>query len=154
VTTTMTLAELEQAEERDLGAGSWFEVTQERVNAFAEATEDRQWIHVDPERAAEGPFGTTISHGYLVLSLLPMMMSELVNVADAVMGVNYGIDRIRFTNPVPVGSRLRLHAKLLRTERRGIGLVYHIGVETEIEGAEKPAMVGEILFMAAGGTGA
>src|SRR3954449_9219349 len=103
-----------------IGHSEWHQIDQDRINAFAEATEDRQWIHVDPERAAEGPFGTTISHGYLVLSLLPMMMSELVNVTDAVMGVNYGIDRIRFTNPVPVGSRLRLHAKLLRTERRGI----------------------------------
>src|SRR3954467_1617102 len=98
MTTTMTLAELEGAVDRDLGAGSWFEITQERIDAFAEATDDRQWIHVDPDRAAEGPFGTTIAHGYLMLSLMPVLMGEIVNIGDAVMGVNYGTDKIRFTS--------------------------------------------------------
>jgi acyl dehydratase len=154
MTTTMTLAELEDAVDRDLGAGSWFEITQERIDAFAEATGDRQWIHIDPEAAAEGPFGTTIAHGYLVLSLLPVLMAEIVNIGDAVMGVNYGTEKVRFTNPVPSGSRIRLHAKLLRAERRGPSVIWHIGVQMEIEGVEKPAMVGEILFMAAGMPGA
>jgi acyl dehydratase len=148
--TTMTLAELEQSAERDLGPSEWHEITQEQVNMFAEATGDHQWIHVDPERAKNGPFGTTVAHGYLTLSMLPMMLSEIVSVSDAVMGVNYGTEKIRFTNPVPVGSRVRLRGKLARTERRGPSVLWTVGVQVEIEGKEKPALVGEVVYMAAG----
>ena len=115
MTTTLTIDELEQSGERELGTSSWHEITQEQVNQFADATGDHQWIHVDPERAKEGPFGGPVAHGYLTLAMLPMLLAEVVSVSDAVMGVNYGTEKVRFTNPVPVGSRVRLHAKLART---------------------------------------
>jgi acyl dehydratase len=150
VTTTLTLAELESATERELGTSDWHEITQEQINQFAGATGDHQWIHVDPEAAANGPFGTTVAHGYLTLSMLPMMLSEVVSVSDAVMGVNYGTEKVRFTSPVPSGSRVRLHAKLARAERRGPSVVWTVGVQVEIEGKEKPALVGEVVYMAAG----
>jgi acyl dehydratase len=150
MTTTMTLAELEGAVDRELGTSDWHQVTQAQINQFAEATGDHQWIHVDPEAAANGPFGTTVAHGYLTLSMLPMMLSEVVSVSDAVMGVNYGTEKVRFTSPVPSGSRVRLHAKLARTERRGPSVVWTVGVQIEIEGKEKPALVGEVVYMATG----
>jgi acyl dehydratase len=150
MTTTITLAELEDATDRELGTSEWHEITQEQINQFAEATGDHQWIHVDPEAAANGPFGTTVAHGYLTLSMLPMLLSEVVSVSDAVMGVNYGTEKIRFTGPVPSGSRVRLHAKLVRAERRGPSVVWTVGVSVEIEGKEKPALVGEVVYMAAG----
>ena len=151
MTTTLTLAELEHATDRELGTSDWHEITQDQINQFAEATGDHQWIHVDPEAAADGPFGTTVAHGYLTLSMLPMLLSEVVSVSDAVMGVNYGTEKIRFTSPVPSGSRVRLHAKLARGERRGPSVVWTVGVQVEIEGKEKPALVGEVVYMAAGG---
>jgi acyl dehydratase len=150
MTTTLTLTELEHATDRELGTSEWHEITQEQINTFADATGDHQWIHVDPEAAAEGPFGTTVAHGYLTLSMLPMLLSEIVSVSDAVMGVNYGTEKIRFTSPVPSGSRVRLHAKLARAERRGPSVLWTVGVQVEIEGKEKPALVGEVVYMAAG----
>ena len=150
MTTTLTIEELEQSGERELGTSSWHEISQEQINTFADATGDHQWIHVDPERAAEGPFGTTVAHGYLTLSMLPMLLSEVVSVSDAVMGVNYGTEKIRFTSPVPSGSRVRLRGKLLRTERRGPSVIWHVGIQIEIEDKEKPALVGEVVYMAAG----
>jgi acyl dehydratase len=150
MTTTLTIEELERAGERDLGTSSWHEITQEQINTFADATGDHQWIHVDPKRAADGPFGTTVAHGYLTLSLLPMLLSEVVSVSDAVMGLNYGTEKIRFTNPVPVGSRVRLRAKLAKTQRRGPSLIWNVAIEIEIEGTEKPALVGEVVYMVAG----
>jgi acyl dehydratase len=151
MTTTLTLQELEQAGERDLGATDWVTLDQDRIDTFAEATGDHQWIHVDPEMAAQGPFGGTIAHGYLSLSLLPGLLSEVMTVEGARMGINYGIDRVRFTAPVPVGSRVRLKAKLVSAERRGEGVLYKLGVEVEIEGSEKPALVGEVLYLVFGG---
>jgi acyl dehydratase len=150
MTTKLTLAELERSSDRELGSSDWHEITQEQIDMFAQATGDHQWIHVDPERAAEGPFGTTVAHGYLTLSMLPMMLSEILSVSDAVMGVNYGMEKIRFTNPVPVGARVRLHAKVARTERRGPSVVWTVGVQVEIDGKDKPALVGEVVYMAAG----
>jgi acyl dehydratase len=150
MTTTMTLAELEGATGRELGTSDWHEITQEQINLFAEATGDHQWIHVDPEAAANGPFGSTVAHGYLTLSMLPMLLSEVISVSDAVIGVNYGTEKIRFTSPVPVGARVRLHAKVARAERRGPSVVWTVGVQVEIEGKEKPALVGEVVYMAAG----
>ena len=150
MTTTLKLAELEGTGERELGTSDWVEITQEQVNQFADATGDHQWIHVDPERAKQGPFGRTIAHGYLTLSLLPQLLPQVMKIEDAVMGVNYGIEKIRFTNPVPVGSRVRLHAKLLGSDAKGGGRLNRIGVQMEIEGEEKPAMVGEVLFLAFG----
>jgi acyl dehydratase len=146
--TSLTLAELEQSGERDLGVSDWVTIDQNQVNQFAEATHDRQWIHVDPEAAAKGPFGTTVAHGYLTLALLPYLVSQVLSVSDATIGVNYGIERIRFPAPVPVGSQVRLKARLVSSERRGQGVLYHVGVEVEINGAEKPALVGEVVYLA------
>jgi acyl dehydratase len=150
MTTKLTIEELERSGEQDLGPSSWHPIEQRSIDLFAEATGDHQWIHVDPEQAAEGPFGTTIAHGYLSLSMLPMLLSEVVNVTDAQMGVNYGIERVRFTAPVPSGSEVRLKAKLLGGERRGEGVRYRVGVEVEIKGSERPALVGEVVYLAVG----
>jgi acyl dehydratase len=150
MTTTLTLAELESSAGRELGTSDWHEITQAQIDLFAEATGDHQWIHVDPDAAAAGPFGTTIAHGYLSLAMLPMLLSEVVSVSDAVMGVNYGIEKVRFTSPVPSGSSVRLHATLNRTERKGPAVVWYVGVQIEIQGSEKPALVGEVVYMAAG----
>ena len=145
--TRMTIEELERAGERDLGASSWVKVEQRSIDLFAEATGDRQWIHVDPEAAAQGPFGTTVAHGYLTLSLLPAFMYELLSVTDARVVLNYGSDRIRFTAPVPSGSEVRLHARMLSQERRGDGILCRTGVQVEIRGQERPALVGEVLSL-------
>jgi acyl dehydratase len=150
MTTTMTLAELEASGERELGVSPWHTIDQATIDLFADATGDRQWIHVAPEAAARGPFGTTVAHGYLTLSLLPLLLSEVLSVSDSGMGVNYGIERIRFTSPVPSGSRVRLRARLLRGERRGGNVIFNVGVQIEIEGHEKPALVGEVVYLAAG----
>ena len=147
MTTALTIADLENASERDLGVGGWHTVEQKHVDLFADATGDHQWIHVDPELARQGPFGTTVAHGYLSLALLPKLLGEVMTVSDAKMGINYGIDRVRFTNPVPTGARVRLKAKLLESKRKGEGLLYKVGVEVEIENQAKPAMVGEVLYL-------
>jgi len=147
MTTRLTVEELEGTGERELGTSAWHSVEQRSVDLFAEATGDHQWIHVDPEAAAAGPFGGTIAHGYLSLSMLPMLMREVLSVEGARMGVNYGIERVRFTAPVPTGSEVRLHAKLLSAERRGEGVLYRVGVQIEIRGSEKPALVGEVLYL-------
>jgi acyl dehydratase len=147
-TTELTLQELETATERDLGATDWVRIEQRAIELFAEATGDHQWIHVDPEKAAKGPFGTTVAHGYLTLSLLPDLLSKLLRVTDGRMGINYGIEKIRFTAPVPSGSEVRLKAALRSSERRGEGVLYRVGVEIEIRDADKPALVGEVLYLA------
>ena len=143
----LTISELERAGERDLGTSDWTTIDQGRIERFAEATHDHQWIHVDPEMAKQGPFGTTVAHGYLQLSLLPFLMSQVLTVSDARMGINYGIDKIRFTSPVPSGSEVRLKARLLGSERRGEGVRYRVGVELEVKGADKPAFVGEVVYL-------
>jgi acyl dehydratase len=145
--TTLTVSEIEGTSERELGISDWHTVTQEHVNQFADATGDHQWIHTDPEMAKQGPFGQTIAHGYLSLSLLPMLLSQVMSVSDAKMGINYGTDKVRFINPVPVGSKVRAKAKLIEGNRKGEGVLYKVGVEIEIEGNDKPAMVGEVLYM-------
>ena len=147
MTTTLSIEELEGTEERELGTSAWHRIEQRHIDLFAEATGDHQWIHVDHEKAAQGPFGGTIAHGYLTLSMLPMLVGEVMSVEGARMGINYGIDKIRFTSPVPSGSEVRLHAKLVGSERRGEGVLYRIGVQIEIKGAEKPACVGEVLYL-------
>ena len=145
--TQLTMAGVEEAGERELGTSSWVAIEQRQIDLFAEATGDHQWIHVDPEAAALGPFGQTVAHGYLTLSLLPMLLSEVMRVSDSRMGVNYGINKVRFTAPVPSGSRVRLHAKLLGGERRPNGVLFRIGVEIEVEGGARPVVVGEVLFL-------
>jgi acyl dehydratase len=143
----LTLSELEQAEEQDLGTSQWVTIEQQAIDQFAEATGDHQWIHVDPERAAAGPFGQTVAHGYLSLSLIPALLQQVLRVKDARMGVNYGIEKIRFTAPVPSGSEVRLKATLKSTERRGEGVLFNLGVEIEIRGQDKPALVGEVVYL-------
>ena len=143
----LTLAELEHAGERELGASEWVTIDQRAIDLFAEATGDHQWIHVDPEKAAAGPFGTTVAHGYLSLSLIPALLEQVLSVKDARMGINYGIEKVRFTAPVPSGSDVRLHATLRSTERRGEGVLFRLGVTIEIRGEEKPALVGEVLYL-------
>jgi acyl dehydratase len=147
MSTKLTLAELEDADELELGTSDWETVDQKQIDLFAEATHDHQWIHVDPEMAAQGPFGTTVAHGYLSLSMLPYFVSQVLNVTDVRMGINYGTEKIRFTAPVPVGSQVRLKAMLRSSERRGEGVLYRLGVEIEIRDSEKPALVGEVLYL-------
>lgn len=131
-----------------LGYSDWLEITQERVNTFADATGDHQWIHVDPERAAkESPFGGPIAHGYLTLSLGPVLMPQILRVNGTKMGVNYGCGKVRFPWPVPVGSNLRLGAHLDAVDDLGGGWAQISMTFTfEVEGADKPACVAEIIF--------
>ncbi|MFC9425138.1 MULTISPECIES: MaoC family dehydratase [unclassified Streptomyces] len=126
-----------------LGHSEWLEVDQKRIDLFAEATGDHQWIHVDPERAARGPFGTTIAHGYLTLSLLPALVPEVVRVENVKMGINYGTNKVRFPSPVPVGSRLRATAVLKDVTEAGGGVQITTLVTIEREGGDKPACVAE-----------
>jgi acyl dehydratase len=143
----LTLEELEQAGEQELGTSRWVTIEQRAIDQFAEATGDHQWIHVDPEKAAAGPFGQTVAHGYLSLSLIPALLEEVLRVKDARMGVNYGIEKVRFTAPVPSGSDVRLLAVLRSSERRGEGVLFRLGVTIEIRGEEKPALVGEVVYL-------
>ena len=131
----------------DLGHTDWMEITQDRISRFADATDDHQWIHVDAERAAAGPFGTTIAHGYLTLSLVIPQMAKLFAVTGVSMGINYGLNRVRFPAPVPVGSRIRLSGKLASAEEVGGGAVQvTIDLVTEIEGGAKPACVAQGVY--------
>ena len=150
--TTTTIAALPSLKGQELGTSDWFEVTQERVNTFAEATGDHQWIHVDVERAkAESPFGGPIGHGYLTLSLVVPMYSQVLRVSDATMGVNYGLNKVRFPAPVPVGSRIRLTATLDDVTEIAGGLQLTIGAVIEREGGEKPVCIAELVFRTYGG---
>lgn len=132
---------------KELGVGEWLEVTQERVNQFADATEDHQWIHVDPERAKDGPYGGTIAHGFLTLSLvLPLTRGIGPEVPGIKMGVNYGLNRVRFPAPVPVGSRIRARKKNLSVEMVSENTVQAINqITVEVEGGTKPACVAEMI---------
>jgi acyl dehydratase len=143
----LTIEELTSARDVDLGVSDWLEVTQNRIDLFADATDDHQWIHVDPERAADGPFGATIAHGYLTVSLLPAMVTSLVSVQGVRMGVNYGIDKLRLTSPVKVGSRVRARGRLVEAQEKAGGVLYRVAVEVEIEGADRPALVGEVVYL-------
>jgi acyl dehydratase len=131
---------------RDLGASDWLEITQERINTFADATGDHQWIHVDAERAAAGPFGTTIAHGYLTLSLVIPLFGDLLKITGTRMGVNYGLERVRFPNPVRVGSRIRLAAKVAEVTEVTGGLQMTCDFTVEIDGQEKPACVARTIY--------
>ena len=128
-----------------LGPTDWVEVDQARIDAFAAATDDHQWIHVDPERAALGPFGTTIAHGYLTLALLPAFLGQVFE-PDASLTVNYGLNRVRFTSPVPVGSRLRARFEVLSSGEVPGGVQLVAAVTVEREGVDKPACVAEAVY--------
>ena len=141
-----TLADLEPLVGQLLGHSDWITVDQARVNAFAEATEDRQWIHVDPERARSGPFGAPIAHGFLTLSLIPYFFETGFAVRESRMVLNYGLNKVRFTAPVPVGSRLRAGFRLLAMEEVAGGAIQlTVEVAIEAEGAAKPVCIAESL---------
>ncbi|MEG9225389.1 MaoC family dehydratase [Aeromicrobium sp. Sec7.5] len=135
--------ELRAAVGEEIGVSSWLEITQERVNQFADATGDQQWIHTDPERAADGPFGGTIAHGYLTLSLMVPFMLEVYRVENRKHAVNYGLNKVRFTSPVPVGSRLRGRLTLAEASEVAGGLQILWAITIEREGEERPACVAE-----------
>ncbi|MGW6358455.1 MaoC family dehydratase [Streptomyces sp. NPDC055092] len=135
------LAELKKLTGSDLGSSEWIDVSQERIDTFADATGDHQWIHTDPERAKEGPFGAPIAHGYLTLSLFIPMFTELLDVEGVTTKVNYGLNKVRFPAPVPAGSRIRLAARLAGVEDVPGGVQITVDGTVEIEGAAKPACV-------------
>ncbi|MEW5808912.1 MAG: MaoC family dehydratase [Actinomycetota bacterium] len=137
------LAEFVAAEGSQLGPTEWLEITQDRVDRFAEATEDHQWIHVDPERAAGGPFGGTIAHGLLTLSLLPYFTHQLYTVDNVAMAINYGYNKVRFITPVRVGARLRARAQISTVNKLDNAVQAALAVTVEIEGSEKPAAIAE-----------
>ncbi|KOG87718.1 MaoC family dehydratase [Streptomyces varsoviensis] len=138
-----SLDELRAAVGEELGPSDWLEIDQKRIDLFAEATGDHQWIHVDPERAAGGPFGATIAHGYLTLSLLPSLVPRVMRVENIKMGVNYGTNKVRFPSPVPVGSRLRASARVAEVAEVTGGVQVTTVVTIEREGEAKPACVAE-----------
>jgi acyl dehydratase len=142
--TFQTLTELSALVGQEVAVSDWISITQERIDQFAQATGDRQWIHVDEERARKGPFGSTIAHGLLTLSLIPAFFDSALCVLETRMGVNYGLNRVRFTAPVPVGSRLRARLTLLSSEpidQNGFQMVWSVSVERE--GVAKPVCVAE-----------
>jgi acyl dehydratase len=144
--TFQTLSELAACVGQEVAVSDWLTVTQAQVNLFAEATGDHQWIHVDPEKAAAGPFGAPIAHGFLTLSLLPKFFESSFEIVQSRMGVNYGLNKVRFTAPVPVGSRLRARMKLLASEpiaNDGLQMTWEVVVERE--GSDKPVCVAESL---------
>ena len=141
-----SLRELERRVGQEVGVSPWVAITQERIDTFARAIEDFQWIHVDPERARASPFGGTIAHGFLTLSLLSHLSEMTFGFADRRMGINYGLNRVRFTSPVPVGARVRARFTLQKFEKiEGDGVQVTWSVLVEREGADKPALVAEWL---------
>ena len=144
--TFQTLAELADCVGQEVAVSDWLTITQQQINLFAEATGDHQWIHVDPEKAAKGPFGAPIAHGFLTLSLIPKFFESSFEIIGSRMGVNYGLNKVRFTSPVPVGSRLRARMKLLATQpidNEGVQMTWEVTVERE--GSGKPVCIAESL---------
>jgi acyl dehydratase len=148
VTTVATgIEELKALAGSDLGATAWREITQGRVDTFADATDDHQWIHVDAERARTGPFGTTIAHGYLTLSLIIPLFGQLLEIRGTSMSVNYGLDKVRFPSPVPVGGRIRLRGTVDSVDEvGGNGVQMALTFQIEVEGSAKPACVAQALL--------
>ena len=139
-----SVAELVAATGETIGQSDWVTITQDEVNLFADATGDHQWIHVDPERAAKGPFGTTIAHGFMTLALLPRLQHQIYTVKGIKLGINYGLNKVRIPAPVPVGSRVRANTSLVSVEDLGDGAVQAtMSTTVEIEGSAKPACVAE-----------
>lgn len=141
--TTVFKSPLDMAakEGEHLGVSEWLEIDQDRINLFADATGDHQWIHVDPVKAKDGPFGACIAHGYLTLSLVNMFLPQIIDVQGISMGVNYGMDKVRFPSPVPVGSRVRGSGELVKVEEIKGSIQATTRVTVEIEGADRPACV-------------
>jgi acyl dehydratase len=148
--TFASLAEFVAAEGESLGFSNWHQITQEQVNAFAEATGDHQWIHIDLERAASGPFGGTIAHGYLTVSLLPILSMEIFRIDNLTMGINYGLDRVRFPSPVLTGSSIRAEATLTNVKQTHLGQLASIRMRVKIDGQEKAACVADTLSLFVG----
>ena len=144
--TVTGIDELKGLAGQDLGHSSWLEISQERVNTFADATGDHQWIHVDVEKAKAGPFGGPIAHGYLTLSLVIPLFGELLQVDGVKMGVNYGLEKVRFPHPVPVGSKIRLNAKVVSVEDVPGGTQSTFDFTVEIDGGAKPACVARTVY--------
>lgn len=140
------LGELAAAQGSQLGPTEWMEISQDRVNTFADATEDHQWIHVDPAKAADGPFGATIAHGLLTLSLLPHFSHQLYTVRNIAMAINYGYNKVRFITPVKVGSKLRARAELTSVTQLEGAMQSTMTVTVEIEGSDKPAAVADSII--------
>ncbi len=138
---------LEELVGQELGSSEWLLVDQQTINAFADATYDHQWIHIDAERAASGPFGTTIAHGFFTLSLLPKFSTEIFSLEGPSMKINYGLNKVRFPQPVPVNSRLRDTATLKEVTRTEKGTQLVIGHVIEIEGADRPACIAEMVTL-------
>jgi acyl dehydratase len=152
MTTTTTLAELPGLVGTELGTSDWVEVTQERVNLFADATEDHQWIHIDVDRAKqESPYGGPIAHGYLTLSMLVPLVAQVLTITDTKMGVNYGLNKVRFPAPVPVGSKVRARVTLKDVEQVAGGLQNTLVVAIEREGGDKPVCIAEWVTRQYGG---
>ncbi|GLX11563.1 MaoC family dehydratase [Microbispora sp. NBRC 16548] len=146
-TTAYGLDEIRALAGKDLGHSGWLEITQDRVNTFADATDDHQWIHVDPVRAADGPFGGPIAHGYLTLSLVIPLFNELLDIQGVKMSINYGLEKVRFPSPVKVGSRIRLAAAVASVEDvPGDGVQMLLDFTVETEGANKPACVARAIY--------
>ncbi|HEX6196955.1 MAG TPA: MaoC family dehydratase [Jiangellaceae bacterium] len=139
----VSVDELKAAVGTEVGVSEWFEINQDRIDKFADATEDHQWIHVDPERAASGPFGTTVAHGFLTLSLIPGLAAGLASVEGAKMGVNYGLNKVRFPAPVPSGSRVRARVQLVEVEDVPGGVQTVARVTVERDGGDKPVCVAD-----------
>jgi acyl dehydratase len=139
------IADLEKAVGTHLGHSEWHTVNQDQIDAFAAATGDHQWIHVDPAKAAEGPFGSTVAHGFLTLSLLPMLTWQVYKVEGVKMGVNYGADKLRFPSPVPVGSRVRAAVELTSVTPNKLGYQVATRVTIELDGSDKPACAVDML---------
>jgi len=131
----------------ELGTSGWVEITQSQVDQFAEATGDHQWIHIDPQRAKTGPFGGTIAHGYLTVALLPILSMEIFRIEKLTMGINYGLDRVRFPSPVLTGSSIRAEATLTDVKETQLGSLAHIRMRIEIEGQQKAACVADTLSL-------
>jgi len=139
--------EIAKSEGSELGVSEWVQVTQERINFFADATGDRQWIHIDPERATDGPFGATIAHGYLTLSLLPFLSAQVFAFAGDVARVNYGINKVRFVAPVVVNSKVRNRVQVLKVRDTTKGQQITMRHTIEIKGSDKPACVAETVTL-------
>jgi acyl dehydratase len=146
-TTVDGVAGLQSVVGQHLGYSNWVEIDQEKVNLFADATGDHQWIHVDPERAkAESPFGGPIGHGYLTLSLAPSLLPEVLTATGFAMGVNYGCEKVRFPSPVPVGSKLRMGATIAEVTEIAGGAQVTIDLSFEVEGSQKPSCVAAVVY--------
>ncbi|MGW4091561.1 MaoC family dehydratase [Nocardia sp. NPDC004750] len=140
-----SIEELRQSVDADLGVSRWIDIDQQRIDTFAETTEDRQWIHTDPEAATHGPYGTTIAHGFMTLSLIAAFLEDLLIVENVDMAINYGLNKVRFPAPVPVGSRVRAHGRITAADPVPGGVQVAVAITIECDGTDKPVCVAESL---------